>query len=91
MRSTAQFIIPDEPTAALDPYTEHEALEVFRQMVQGKTAIIVSHRLALARIANRIIVMERGQIVEQGTHDELMHAGGRYWEMFTRQASSYVE
>ncbi|GHO84916.1 ABC transporter ATP-binding protein [Dictyobacter formicarum] len=91
MRPTAQFVILDEPTAALDPHTEYEALEVFRNMAQEKTALIVSHRLALARIATKIIVMERGQIVEQGTHDELMKAGQRYWSMFTRQASSYLE
>lgn len=91
MRPTAKLVILDEPTAALDPRTEFEALGVFRRMAQEKTAVIISHRLSLARIASKIIVMEHGKIVEQGTHDQLMRAGGLYAEMFTRQASSYLD
>jgi ATP-binding cassette subfamily B protein len=91
MRSAARLVILDEPTAALDPQTEFEALGVFRAMAQRKMAVIIGHRLALARIASKIIVMERGEILEQGTHDELMRAGGRYAAMFTRQASSYLD
>jgi len=91
MRPTATLVILDEPTAALDPQTEFEALGVFRALAREKTALIISHRLALARIASKIIVMERGTIIEQGTHDELMRAGGRYSAMFTRQASSYLD
>jgi ATP-binding cassette, subfamily B, bacterial len=91
MRSDAKLVILDEPTASLDPRTEYEALSLFREMVQGKTAVIISHRLALARIATTVIVMEHGEIIERGTHDDLMRAGGRYAEMFTRQASSYVD
>lgn len=91
MRSDVPLVILDEPTAALDPRTEHEALSLFRRMAEGKTAVIISHRLALARIATTVVVMENGQIVERGTHDDLMEAGGLYAEMFTRQASSYVD
>jgi ATP-binding cassette subfamily B protein len=91
MRSDAKLVIFDEPTASLDPRTEFEALSVFREMVRTKTAVIISHRLALARIATTVVVMEQGKIIERGTHMELMQAGGRYAEMFTRQASSYVD
>ncbi|HYN89291.1 MAG TPA: ABC transporter ATP-binding protein [Ardenticatenaceae bacterium] len=91
MRSDAKLVILDEPTASLDPRTEFEALSVFRQLVQTKTAVIISHRLALARIATTVVVMEDGKIIERGSHAELMRAGGRYAEMFTRQASSYVD
>jgi ATP-binding cassette subfamily B protein len=91
MRSDAKLVIFDEPTASLDPRTEFEALSVFRRLVQTKTAVIISHRLALARIATTVVVMERGKIIERGTHAELMRTGGRYSEMFTRQASSYVD
>lgn len=91
LRSDAKLVIFDEPTASLDPRTEFEALSLFREMAQAKTAVIISHRLALARIATTVVVMEHGQIIERGTHDDLMRAGGQYAEMFTRQASSYVD
>ncbi|MCU0547169.1 MAG: ABC transporter ATP-binding protein, partial [Oscillatoriaceae cyanobacterium Prado104] len=80
----------DEPTAALDPKTEHEIYGIFRQIAVGKTTIVISHRLGLAKIADRIAVMENGKIVEIGNHDELIAANGIYCAMFTRQASSYV-
>jgi ATP-binding cassette subfamily B protein len=69
---------------------EHEILISFREMVRGKTAVIISHRLALARAADRIAVMEHGRIAESGTHEELMSSGNTYHAMFTRQASGYV-
>lgn len=90
LRSDAHLVIFDEPTAALDPRTEFEVLNVLRQLAHQKTSVIISHRLALARIATKVVVMEQGRIVETGTHDDLMQLGGTYAEMFTRQASSYV-
>jgi ATP-binding cassette subfamily B protein len=91
MRSPgSRLLILDEPTAALDAKTEHEVFKVFREMARGRAAVVISHRLALARAADRIVVLEDGRIVESGTHEELMDAGGRYRDMFTRQASSYV-
>ena len=88
--STAEVLIFDEPTAALDPKTEHEIYSIFRQIAAGKTTIVISHRLGLAKIADRIAVMENGQIAEIGTHDELMELNEIYGSMFTRQASSYI-
>ncbi|MCC3470255.1 MAG: ABC transporter ATP-binding protein [Microcoleus sp. PH2017_15_JOR_U_A] len=87
---TAEVLIFDEPTAALDPKTEHEIYSIFRQIAAGKTTIVISHRLGLAKIADRIAVMENGKIVEIGTHDELIEFGEIYHSMFTRQASSYI-
>jgi ATP-binding cassette subfamily B protein len=88
--STAEVLIFDEPTAALDPKTEHEIYSIFRQIAAGKTTIVISHRLGLAKIADRIAVMEDGKIAEIGTHDELIASNGIYCSMFTRQASSYI-
>ncbi|MEG5054423.1 ATP-binding cassette domain-containing protein [Microcoleus sp. B13-B6] len=88
--STAEVLIFDEPTAALDPKTEHEIYSIFRQIAAGKTTIVISHRLGLAKIADRIAVMENGKIAEIGTHDELIELGEIYYSMFTRQASSYI-
>ncbi len=87
---TAEVLIFDEPTAALDPKTEHEIYSIFRQIAAGKTTIVISHRLGLAKIADRIAVMENGKIAEIGTHDELIVSNGIYCSMFTRQASSYI-
>ena len=88
--STAEVLIFDEPTAALDPKTEHEIYSIFRQIAAGKTTVVISHRLGLAKIADRIAVMENGKIAEIGTHDELIALNGIYCSMFTRQASSYI-
>jgi ATP-binding cassette subfamily B protein len=88
--SSVEVLIFDEPTAALDPKTEHEIYGIFRQIAVGKTTIVISHRLGLAKIADRIAVMENGKIVEIGNHDELIAANGIYCAMFTRQASSYL-
>jgi ATP-binding cassette, subfamily B, bacterial len=86
----ADLLIFDEPTAALDPKNEHEIYDIFREIAKGRMTVIISHRLALARIADRILVLEQGQIIESGHHDQLMIQKGRYFEMFSRQASSYV-
>jgi ATP-binding cassette, subfamily B, bacterial len=66
----SQLLIFDEPTAAIDPNNEYEIYQVLRDMTQGRMSVIVSHRLGLVKIADRIIVMESGQIVEQGSHRE---------------------
>jgi ATP-binding cassette, subfamily B, bacterial len=82
-------IILDEPTAAIDPIEEDRVYRMFLQSAQGKTAIIVTHRLGLARIADRILVMKRGRIVQDGSHAELMAVDGPYARMFQSQAAWY--
>ncbi|MBD1920777.1 ABC transporter ATP-binding protein [Microcoleus sp. FACHB-831] len=88
--SHAELLVFDEPTASLDPKTEQEIYNIFRTIARGRMTVVVSHRLALAKIADRVVVMENGKLVETGTHDELMKLGDRYYSMFTRQASSYL-
>ena len=88
---TAELVIFDEPTAALDPKNEHEIYEIFRTLAKGRMAVVISHRLSLARTADRIIVLEHGEILEEGNHDALIQLKGRYAEMFHRQASSYLD
>lgn len=85
----AQMIVLDEPTSALDARAESEILERFRQIVAGRSAILISHRLSTARMADRILVIDDGQIVETGSHDELIANGGLYAELYETQSKSY--
>lgn len=85
----AQILVLDEPTAALDARSEHEVFERFAELTKGKMALLISHRFSTVKMADRIIVLERGVIAEDGRHDQLMAHGGRYAEMFELQASSY--
>lgn len=82
-------LILDEPTSSLDADSEYEIFSDPERIINGRTCIIISHRLANIRSADRIIVLENGHIVETGSHEELMNAGGRYHSMFTRQKSMY--
>ncbi|WP_416668581.1 ABC transporter ATP-binding protein [Egbenema bharatensis] len=88
--SQAELLVFDEPTAALDPKNEHEIYQIFRTIAKGRMTVVVSHRLALAKMADRIIVLEHGKIVEAGSHEALMEQAGVYHTMFTRQMSSYL-
>ncbi len=90
MREEADILILDEPTAALDAEAEHAVFERFRQLTSGRTAILISHRFPTVRMADRIIMIENGRITEQGTHDSLLAAGGRYAKLFSLQAQGYV-
>jgi ATP-binding cassette subfamily B protein len=85
----AQLLILDEPTAALDAKSEHEVFQRFAELTQGKMALLISHRFSTVKMADRILVLEAGQIVEEGGHEELLQRRGRYAEMFELQAASY--
>jgi ATP-binding cassette subfamily B protein len=89
MREEADILVLDEPTAALDAEAEHAIFERFRQLARGRTTLLISHRFSTVRRADRIVVIEQGKIVEQGTHEELMGLGGRYAHLFTLQAKGY--
>ena len=89
MRQDADILVLDEPTASLDAKAEHRVFERLRALARGRTTIVISHRFPTVRMADRIIVLERGRLVEEGTHDELIAAGGRYARMFELQASGY--
>jgi ATP-binding cassette subfamily B protein len=85
----AQLLILDEPTAALDARAEYDVFVRFNALMAGRMAIVISHRFSTVRMADRIIVLRNGEIVEQGTHDELAKAGGLYAELFDMQAAGY--
>lgn len=85
----APIVILDEPTSALDARSELDVFTKFRELVQGKTSVIISHRFSTVRMADRIAVMHKGRIIEHGTHTELMAEKGKYSEMYTIQASAY--
>jgi ATP-binding cassette, subfamily B, bacterial len=87
----AELLVLDEPTASLDPSTEHEVYKVFKKIAYGKICVIISHRLALAKSADQVVVLQHGKVAEIGPHSELMQAGGVYAQMYTNQASSYLE
>ncbi len=85
----AQVLVLDEPTSALDARSEYEVFQRFAELTTGKMALFISHRFSTVRMADRIVVLEKGRIAEQGNHDALIARGGRYAEMFELQAASY--
>jgi ATP-binding cassette subfamily B protein len=85
----AQILILDEPTASLDARSEHEVFQRFADLTEGKLSVLISHRFSTVKMADRIIVLEKGKISEEGRHEELLARGGRYAEMFEMQAASY--
>ena len=85
----AQMVILDEPTSAIDPRAEALLFRNFTEMVRGKMAVVISHRFSTVRIADRILVLENGRIREQGSHAELVKAGGEYAQLFELQAAGY--
>jgi len=85
----AQVLILDEPTAALDARAEYEVFQRFAELTKGKSAVLISHRFSTARLADRILVLDKGTLLESGTHAELLKADGRYAELFKLQAAGY--
>jgi ATP-binding cassette subfamily B protein len=85
----AQVLILDEPTAALDARAEYEVFQRFAELTKGKSAVLISHRFSTARLADRILVLENGTLLESGTHRQLLAAEGRYAELFHLQAKGY--
>ncbi|GAA4458079.1 ABC transporter ATP-binding protein [Nibrella saemangeumensis] len=85
----AQVLILDEPTAALDARAEYEVFQRFARLTEGKTSVIISHRFSTVRMADRILVLEGGQLLEIGSHKELLEHDGRYAELFQLQARGY--
>jgi ATP-binding cassette subfamily B protein len=85
----AQIIVLDEPTSALDAKSEYEVFNNFRELLDGRSAVLISHRFSTVRMADRIFVFDGGKIKEQGTHEHLMRLGGPYAEFFEKQAQHY--
>ena len=85
----APLVIMDEPTASLDARAEYELFETMRERFEDRAVLLISHRFSSVRMADRIYVLEGGVVVQSGTHDELMAAGGLYGELFGLQAASY--
>ncbi len=85
-----EILIMDEPTASIDPLEETRMLSEFRQSLSGRTAVLISHRMAFARLADRIIMMKDGKILEEGTHESLLRAGGYYCTLFEAQKEFYT-
>ena len=86
----AQILVLDEPTAALDARAEYEVFRRFSDLTQGKTAVLISHRFSTVRMADRILVLQNGQMLEIGTHEELLEKDGKYAELFGLQAQGYL-
>lgn len=87
--SDKDVLIFDEPASALDPIAEMEQFSAIQEKIQGRTAILISHRVGFARLADRIFVMDQGKLAEVGTHEELMEKHGIYSEFFQSQAEWY--
>ena len=85
----AEVLILDEPTAALDAQAEYELYTHFRDLMHGCTSLLITHRFSTVRMADLIAVIEHGQIIEQGTHDDLTSCGGTYASLYAMQANQY--
>ncbi|MEH2254343.1 ABC transporter ATP-binding protein [Nostoc sp.] len=89
MRSQADILVLDEPTSAIDAQAEFEIFNHFRAITQNQMVLLISHRFSTVRMADKIVVIENGEVIEQGTHKELLQLGGRYAKLFLLQAAGY--
>jgi ATP-binding cassette, subfamily B, bacterial len=89
MRSEADILVLDEPTAAMDAEAEMNVFNHFRALTKDQMVVLISHRFSTVRMADKIIVMAGGEIVEQGSHEQLLEADGRYAYLFSLQAAGY--
>ncbi|WP_375468278.1 ABC transporter ATP-binding protein [uncultured Nostoc sp.] len=89
MRSQADILVLDEPTSAIDAQAEFEIFNHFRAITQNQMVLLISHRFSTVRMADKILVIENGEVIEQGTHKELLQLGGRYAKLFQLQAAGY--
>jgi ATP-binding cassette subfamily B protein len=89
MRSRADILVLDEPTSAMDANAESIIFEHFRTLTRGRIAILISHRFSTVRMADQIVVIENGRIVERGSHEQLMQLQGHYSHLFSLQAKGY--
>ena len=85
----SSIIVLDEPTASMDPMAEAELFKRFAELAEGRMTLLISHRLGSCRMADHILVMKHGQLVEQGSHEELMQLQGEYYRMFESQSVAY--
>ena len=85
----AQVLILDEPTSALDARAEYEVFQRFAALTRGKSAVLISHRFSTVRMADRILVLQQGELIESGSHQELIDRKGKYAELFALQAKGY--
>ncbi|WP_375511086.1 ABC transporter ATP-binding protein [uncultured Nostoc sp.] len=89
MRSQADILVLDEPTSAIDAQAEFEIFNHFRTVTKNQMVLLISHRFSTVRMADKILVIENGEVIEQGTHEELLQLGGRYAKLFLLQAAGY--
>lgn len=89
MRSQADILVLDEPTSAIDAQAEFEIFNHFRAITKNQMVLLISHRFSTVRMADKILVIENGEVIEQGTHEDLLKLGGRYAKLFLLQAAGY--
>jgi len=89
MRTKADILVLDEPTSAMDAESEVQIFDRFREMTSNQMAILISHRFSTVRMADRILVLSTGTVLEQGSHEDLVKAEGRYAHLFALQAAGY--
>ena len=89
MRAGADILVRDEPTAAMDAEAESKIFDHFREATDQQMAILISHRFSTVRMADQIVVLKDGRLVEQGTHEQLMELDGNYAHLFRIQAAGY--